>query len=211
MAQEGSARRDEDGDNESILTRFRDTCIVARELRDLYAHASDANKISDLLLQLQHNMDSLLQDRARVQALILELREEVHLAEQRLEKEEAGATLNEEISMLKTNLTKLRDQSEELEEVARDIEEQLNARKEQQVQYHTQMETLKKSQALLQRAHNELALYAQVTKVIPDLDEPHSISGSIVDQKGRSITSFELDPKRMSAYEVCQTLWDMSS
>jgi chromosome segregation ATPase len=59
------------------------------------------------------------------------------------------------------------------------------------------------------RAEKKLSMYASVTNVIPDIDDPSKISGYMVDREKRLIEKFQFETNKMTAYETCNSIWSI--
>ncbi|EOA22437.1 hypothetical protein CARUB_v10003083mg [Capsella rubella] len=55
----------------------------------------------------------------------------------------------------------------------------------------------------------KLSMYASVTRVIPNIDDPLKTSGYMVDREKRVMDKFEFDPDKRTAYETCNAVWDI--
>ncbi|CAA2969910.1 Hypothetical predicted protein [Olea europaea subsp. europaea] len=59
------------------------------------------------------------------------------------------------------------------------------------------------------RAQMKLSMFASVTNIIPNLDDPSKISGHIVDRDTKAVEKFEFDPTKLTAFETCNGIWKM--
>ncbi|XP_010486435.1 PREDICTED: uncharacterized protein LOC104764578 [Camelina sativa] len=59
------------------------------------------------------------------------------------------------------------------------------------------------------RDEKKLSMYASVTQVIPDIDDPSKISGYMVDREKRVIEKFQFETNEMTAYETCNSIWSI--
>uniref|UniRef100_A0A1J3HV89 Kinetochore protein Spc24 n=1 Tax=Noccaea caerulescens TaxID=107243 RepID=A0A1J3HV89_NOCCA len=59
------------------------------------------------------------------------------------------------------------------------------------------------------RAEKKLSMYASVTKIIPDVNDPSKISGYMVDREKRVIDKFQFEKDKMTAYETCNSIWSI--
>ncbi|CAN6992256.1 unnamed protein product [Brassica rapa subsp. trilocularis] len=59
------------------------------------------------------------------------------------------------------------------------------------------------------RAEKMLSMYASVTKVIPEVEDPSKISGYMVDREKKVIEKFQFETNKMTAYETCNSIWSI--
>ncbi|KAF5191336.1 Kinetochore protein spc24-like protein [Thalictrum thalictroides] len=73
-----------------------------------------------------------------------------------------------------------------------------------------QRQILNKCDKDVLKAQRNLKMYVLVSKILPTMDEPTKISGSIVDKVKESVEKFEFDPANASSFNICNSLWKMS-
>lgn len=97
---------------------------------------------------------------------------------------------------------KLKD---ELRVVAEELKD-LNA---QWMSVDEQRQSVKRKERDDLRAEKMLSMYASVTKVIPDVEDPSKISGYMVDREKKVIEKFQFETNKMTAYETCNSIWSI--
>ncbi|XP_013617637.1 PREDICTED: uncharacterized protein LOC106324144 [Brassica oleracea var. oleracea] len=97
---------------------------------------------------------------------------------------------------------KLKD---ELRVVAEELKD-LNA---QWTYVDEQRQSIKRKERDDLRAEKMLSMYASVTKVIPDVEDPSKISGYMVDREKKVIEKFQFETNKMTAYETCNSIWSI--
>ncbi|XP_048600777.1 kinetochore protein SPC24 homolog [Brassica napus] len=97
---------------------------------------------------------------------------------------------------------KLKD---ELRVVAEELKD-LNA---QWAYVDEQRQSIKRKERDDLRAEKMLSMYASVTKVIPDVEDPSKISGYMVDREKKVIEKFQFETNKMTAYETCNSIWSI--
>lgn len=97
---------------------------------------------------------------------------------------------------------KLKD---ELRVVARELKD-LNA---QWTSVDEQRQSVKRKERDDLRAEKMLSMYASVTKVIPEVEDPSKISGYMVDREKKVIEKFQFETNKMTAYETCNSIWSI--
>ncbi|KAL0719786.1 hypothetical protein Bca4012_069110 [Brassica carinata] len=70
-----------------------------------------------------------------------------------------------------------------------------------------QRQSIKRKERDDLRAEKKLSMYASVTKVIPDVEDPSKISGYMVDREKKVIEKFQFETNKMTAYETCNSIW----
>lgn len=97
---------------------------------------------------------------------------------------------------------KLKD---ELRVVAEELKD-LNA---QWTSVDEQRQSVKRKERDDLRAEKMLSMYASVTKVIPEVEDPSKISGYMVDREKKVIEKFQFETNKMTAYETCNSIWSI--
>ncbi|XP_013724052.2 kinetochore protein SPC24 homolog [Brassica napus] len=97
---------------------------------------------------------------------------------------------------------KLKD---ELRVVAEELKD-LNA---QWMSVDEQRQSVKRKERDDLRAEKMLSMYASVTKVIPEVEDPSKISGYMVDREKKVIEKFQFETNKMTAYETCNSIWSI--
>ncbi|KAK9124773.1 hypothetical protein Sjap_014375 [Stephania japonica] len=105
--------------------------------------------------------------------------------EEQLQKEHS---LQEELSILSDDIKKLECQGGSVEE---------------------RKKTLKKAESTELREQRKLSMYASVTNIIPNLDDPTGISGYIVERNKKVVEKFNFEQSNASPGEACNKLWKM--
>ncbi|CAN7075517.1 unnamed protein product [Brassica oleracea var. botrytis] len=72
-----------------------------------------------------------------------------------------------------------------------------------------QRQSIKRKERDDLRAEKMLSMYASVTKVIPDVEDPSKISGYMVDREKKVIEKFQFETNKMTAYETCNSIWSI--
>lgn len=89
------------------------------------------------------------------------------------------------------------------------VDEQLSDLERQRVILENRRQTLHKCEKDEARAQRNLAMYASVTTIIPNLDDKTKIAGHIVKKDEKMVDQFEFDPTEASASDICNNLWRM--
>ncbi|GAY32090.1 kinetochore protein SPC24-like [Citrus sinensis] len=87
------------------------------------------------------------------------------------------------------------------------IANEINDLERERVAIEEQKQTLKKFKQDELKAEMKLSMYASVTNIIPNLDDPSKIAGYIVDRDKKVIDKFEYDPAKMAASDICHNIW----
>ncbi|CAN8260015.1 unnamed protein product [Cochlearia groenlandica] len=72
-----------------------------------------------------------------------------------------------------------------------------------------QRQSVKRKEREDLRAEKKLSMYASVSKIIPDIDDPSKISGYIVDREKRVVEKFQFEANKVTAYETCNNIWSI--
>ncbi|CAA7033394.1 unnamed protein product [Microthlaspi erraticum] len=59
------------------------------------------------------------------------------------------------------------------------------------------------------RTEKKLSMYASITKVIPNIDDPLKTSGYMVNLDQKIIDKFEFDAGKRTDYATCNTIWEI--
>ncbi|CAG7890658.1 unnamed protein product [Brassica rapa] len=94
---------------------------------------------------------------------------------------------------------------DDVELVAEELKD-LNA---QWMSVDEQRQSVKRKERDDLRAEKMLSMYASVTKVIPEVEDPSKISGYMVDREKKVIEKFQFETNKMTAYETCNSIWSI--
>ncbi|XP_023637643.1 uncharacterized protein LOC17883246 [Capsella rubella] len=159
------------------------------QLRSIHFSCDDDfSEIQESLQDLQKKVDACKENTYEAYS---EMADEEEI--ERLQKE-----LDQELELeckLKDDLRSMADELKDMNSQGAFIEEQILAIKRN---LRDQLKNEKK-----------LSMYASVTRVIPNIDDPLKTSGYMVDREKRVMDKFEFDPDKRTAYETCNAVWDI--
>ncbi|KAL5550759.1 hypothetical protein UlMin_000935, partial [Ulmus minor] len=87
------------------------------------------------------------------------------------------------------------------------INDEIDDLEHKRISVQDQKQSLKKLEQDEIRAQSTLSMFASVTNIIPDLDDPSKVLGHIIDRDKKAVQKFEFDPTQMTAFDTCNTIW----
>ncbi|EOA32905.1 hypothetical protein CARUB_v10016230mg [Capsella rubella] len=157
--------------------------------------------ISQSFEQLKALNSACDEDFSEIHGSIHDCKKKLDVCKKKTEEAYSDVAAEDEIERLQKEL----DEEMELELVADELND-LNAQLTS-IDEHKQSTKRKERDDL--RTVKKLSMYASVTKVIPDIDDPSKISGYMVDRETRVIEKFQFETNKMTAYETCNSIWSI--
>ncbi|KAL1193813.1 putative kinetochore protein SPC24 [Cardamine amara subsp. amara] len=157
--------------------------------------------VSQSLEQLKALNFACDEDFNQIQGSIQDCKKKVEVCKKKTEEAYSDVAAGDEIERLQKEL----DEEMERELVADELKD-LNA---QLASIDEHKQSMKRKEREDLRAEKKLSMYASVTKVIPDIDDPSKISGYMVDREKRVIEKFHFETNKMTAYETCNNIWSI--
>ncbi|CDY58656.1 BnaA01g32240D [Brassica napus] len=90
-----------------------------------------------------------------------------------------------------------------------ELAEELKDLNAQWMSVDEQRQSVKRKERDDLRAEKMLSMYASVTKVIPEVEDPSKISGYMVDREKKVIEKFQFETNKMTVYETCNSIWSI--
>lgn len=149
------------------------------------------------------------EDFNQIQGSIEDCKTKLYACKKKTEEAYSDIAAEDEIERLQKELDeemerefKLKDELRLVADELKDLNAQLSS-----IDEHKQSTKRKVRDDL--RAEKKLSMYASVTNVIPDIDDPSKISGYMVDREKRLIEKFQFETNKMTAYETCNSIWSI--
>ncbi|KAG6595410.1 Kinetochore protein SPC24-like protein, partial [Cucurbita argyrosperma subsp. sororia] len=162
---------------------------------DLVALLKDQNDVQTLNQCLQHFnalQSSSHDDSRNVHSSVQDYEKKIEECRVKTEEAKARTVADDEMDILE-----------------KEIEEEINELDRQRISVQEKKQATKKLEQQELRAQRKLSMYASVTDIIPNMDDHSKISGHIVDRNKRVVQKFELDPTKMSSFDICNDIWNM--
>ncbi|XP_022144075.1 uncharacterized protein LOC111013852 isoform X2 [Momordica charantia] len=133
----------------------------------------------------------------------------IEACRQKTEEAKARTVADAEMDVLEEELEEELRKEHLLMEEIRLVTSEINELDCQRISVQERKQAMKKLEQQELRAQRKLSMYASVTDIIPNMDDQSKISGHIVDRNKRVVQKFELDPTKTSAFDICNSIWDM--
>ncbi|KAI5648474.1 hypothetical protein M9H77_34479 [Catharanthus roseus] len=179
------------------------------DLVKLLKDEKDINTLKQSLQQLQTLVSQTDADYKRLQCSIEDYQKKIDICRQKIASTKCELAVDEEADLLQKELKDELQRENVLRNELRVITEGINDLEHQSVSIEERRQVLKKHEQDYLKAQMKLSLYASVTSIIPDLENPSNISGHIVEREKKSVVKFELDPTKQTSLETCNSIWNM--
>ncbi|KAL2484880.1 hypothetical protein Adt_29636 [Abeliophyllum distichum] len=90
-----------------------------------------------------------------------------------------------------------------------EIVDKINNLEKETASVEEQWKTFKKFEQDELIAQRKLSMYASVTNIIPNLDDPSKISGHIVERDKNVVEKFDIEQAKPTAFDTCNSIWKM--
>ncbi|XP_010451967.1 PREDICTED: uncharacterized protein LOC104734145 [Camelina sativa] len=159
------------------------------QLRSIHLSCDeDSSEIQESLQDLQKKLDSCKEKTYEANSDIAD-EEEIERLQKELDEElQLECKLNDELRFMADELKDMNSQGAFIEE---------------------QRLTIKRNKRDQLKNEFKLSMYASVTRVIPNIDDPLKTSGYLVDREKRVMEKFEFDTDNRTAYETCNAIWEI--
>ncbi|KAJ0244285.1 Kinetochore protein SPC24 [Hirschfeldia incana] len=116
---------------------------------------------------------------------------------------------DDDVERLQKELDEEMEVERKLKDELRVVADELKDLNAQWTSVDEQRQSIKRKERDDLRAEKKLSMYASVTKVIPDVEDPSKISGYMVDREKKVIEKFQFEANKMTAYETCNSIWSI--
>lgn len=144
----------------------------------------------------------------QVQFWLEDYRNKLAACKQKTEEAKSETAEDAEIDSLQKELENNLQWEQLLREEISSLVNEISDLEQQRVSIEEQKKNLKKLEKQELQAQRLLSMYASVTNIVPELDNP-SVSGHIVEKMKEVVHKFEFDSTKLSAFDACNNLWDM--
>ncbi|KAL2541454.1 hypothetical protein Adt_02432 [Abeliophyllum distichum] len=183
-------------DMEELMTYSNNLVQILKSDKDINAAKQFLHKSKALQSQCD-------KDFYQVQKSIQEYEKKIDACKQKAAAAKSEAAADEELDLLQKELEDEQKEEHMLKnDEIDDLERQRDSIEERR-------KNLKKLEQDELRAQMKLSMFASVTNIIPNLDDPSKISGHIVDRDKKVIENFEFDPTKLTAFDTCDSIWKM--
>ncbi|XP_010543188.1 PREDICTED: uncharacterized protein LOC104816187 [Tarenaya hassleriana] len=189
------------------------------DLEELLSYGDDLIKVLrdkkgfDVLAQSFEHLKAIQfscdEDFSEIQRSIEDCQKKLDACKKKTEDTNSGIVSDYELERIQKELDEELERERLLKEELRTIADEINDLNGQRALVEEQRLALKRKEQVGMRAEKMLSMYASVTKVIPNLDDPSKISGNMVDRDKTVIEKFEFDQTKMTAYEACNCVWNI--
>lgn len=124
-------------------------------------------------------------------------------------KTEEASCGDDDVERLQRELDEEMEIECKLKDELRVVAEELKDLNAQWTSVDEQRQSVKRKERDDLRAEKMLSMYASVTKVIPEVEDPSKISGYMVDREKKVIEKFQFETNKMTAYETCNSIWSI--
>ncbi|CAN7113290.1 unnamed protein product [Brassica rapa subsp. narinosa] len=124
-------------------------------------------------------------------------------------KTEEASCGDDDVERLQKELDEEMEIECKLKDELRVVAEELKDLNAQWTSVDEQRQSFKRKERDDLRAEKMLSMYASVTKVIPEVEDPSKISGYMVDREKKVIEKFQFETNKMTAYETCNSIWSI--
>lgn len=193
------------------LSRKMDVETVISFSEDLVVCLKDRKDINNLTQCLEHDkalQSSCTADFNEVQFWLEDYRNKLAACKQKTEEAKSETAEDAEIDSLQKELENNLQWEQLLREEISSLVNEISDLEQQRVSIDEQKKNLKKLEKQELQAQRLLSMYASVTNIVPELDNP-SVSGHIVEKMKEVVHKFEFDSTKLSAFDACNNLWDM--
>ncbi|XP_023518318.1 uncharacterized protein LOC111781837 [Cucurbita pepo subsp. pepo] len=179
---------------------------------DLVALLKDQNDVQTLnqcLQQFNALQSSCHDDSRNVHSSVQDYEKKIEECRVKTEEAKARTVADDEMDILEKEIEEEVREEHLLMEEIRLVTNQINELDRQRISVQERKQATKKLEQQELRAQRKLSMYASVTDIIPNMDDHSKISGHIVDRNKRVVQKFELDPTKMSSFDICNDIWNM--
>lgn len=124
-------------------------------------------------------------------------------------KTEEASCGDDDVERLQRELEEEMELECKLKDELRVVAEELKDLNAQWTYVDEQRQSIKRKERDDLRAEKMLSMYASVTKVIPEVEDPSKISGYMVDREKKVIEKFQFETNKMTVYETCNSIWSI--
>ncbi|XP_010464505.1 PREDICTED: uncharacterized protein LOC104745044 [Camelina sativa] len=141
--------------------------------------------------------------------LVLDCKKKLDVCKKKTEEAYLDVAAEDEIERLQKELDEEIERECKLKDELRVVADELNDLNAQLDSIAEHKNSTKRKARDNLRDEKKLSMYASVTQVIPDIDDPSKISGYMVDREKRVIEKFQFETNEMTAYETCNSIWSI--
>ncbi|KAK9167894.1 hypothetical protein Syun_000034 [Stephania yunnanensis] len=188
--------------NQKLISYSDDLVGVLKNARDL-SNLSQYLEGADML-QLYSDQDAL-----EVQNSVKDVQNNINECQRRIGEAKREVIPDADLDSLQKELEEQLQKEHLLQEELRILSNDINDLECQRVSVEERKKTLKKAQINELREQRKLSMYASVTNIIPNLDDPTEISGYIVERNKKVVTKFNFEQSNAFPDEICNKLWKM--
>ncbi|XP_022144074.1 uncharacterized protein LOC111013852 isoform X1 [Momordica charantia] len=187
---------------EELLSYGNDLVALLKDQKDVQT----LNQCLEHVKALQSFCDD---DFSNVHSSVQDYEKKIEACRQKTEEAKARTVADAEMDVLEEELEEELRKEHLLMEEIRLVTSEINELDCQRISVQERKQAMKKLEQQELRAQRKLSMYASVTDIIPNMDDQSKISGHIVDRNKRVVQKFELDPTKTSAFDICNSIWDM--
>ena len=177
---------------------------------DLVKILSDRHDIDNLALCLRRTTSlssTCNSDLNHVRNLLQDCQKKIDACKQKKEEARCESASDAELDLLQRELDEELEKENFLKEEFRTIGVEFNELMQQQNSVQERKKALLKIDKDKRRKEKLLSMYACVSNILPDLDDPSKISGYIVDKDKNAAEKFEYDTSMVTPLDVCSDIW----
>uniref|UniRef100_A0A1J3D720 Uncharacterized protein n=1 Tax=Noccaea caerulescens TaxID=107243 RepID=A0A1J3D720_NOCCA len=149
------------------------------------------------------------EDFNQIQASTQDCKKKLDLCKKKTEEANSDVLAGDEIERLQKELDEEMELECKLKDELRLVAEEVKDLNTQRTWIDEERQSTKRKVRDDLRAEKKLSMYASVTKIIPDVNDPSKISGYMVDREKRVIDKFQFEKDKMTAYETCNSIWSI--
>ncbi|XAR68775.1 hypothetical protein NMG60_11000139 [Bertholletia excelsa] len=179
---------------------------------DLIQVLKDGKDVNSLALLLEQSTDLQLPcdaDYNDVQSLLLDYEKNIDLNKKKADEAKSEVAADAEMNLLQQELEEELHREHLLRKELSVITSEISDLEHQMVAIEERRKILKKVEQDELRTQMKLSMYASVTNVIPNLDDPNIVSGHIVERDKKVVEKFDFDPSKATVFDTCNSIWKM--
>lgn len=172
---------------------------------------NDADMLGEYLKQSKLHVSQSQADYNHDLKLLREYQEKIVLSKQKAEEARSEVAESAELDFLRKELEEELQKERLLSQELRVITDEINDLEHQRLSVEERRKIVKKLKQDELKTEMKLAMYASVTKIIPNLDEDSKISGCIMDKEKEAVEYFEYDSSKDTPFNTCNSIWEKIS
>ncbi|KAL2484891.1 hypothetical protein Adt_29647 [Abeliophyllum distichum] len=169
----------------------------------------DINYLKQCLQQFKILQSQCDQDFDHVQKSIRDYQKKIDTCKQKATTAEFEGTSDAELDLLQKELKEEEEREPTSLLTYTEIVDKINNLEKETASVEKQWKTFKKFEQDELIAQRKLSMYASVTNIIPNLDDPSKISGHIVERDKNVVENFDIEPAKPTAFDTCNSIWKM--